>query len=214
MKTPPPSPRAGFSLIELLAVIFILGILSAVLLTTLGSSEETVRVQATAQKLTMPSAALEQYYNDKGDYPPSTFSPKQQVANDGENVGIEALVVALWSNGYEAGGVLNDEADRLVNTDGDSAPAGLTDFPTRELLEVADDWGNPLAYVHKNDYDLPNRPYVTLDLKTGAELRSTPPVYKNPTTGRYYNHTSFQLSSAGPDALFGTDDDITTFDRN
>ena len=205
--------RAGFSLIELLAVIFILGILTAVLVSQLSDSEAAVRVSETRGELEQLEAALETYYNDKGDYPPSRFTPKQQVANDGENVGVEALVVALWSEGYEAAGLLGEQAEKLVNTDYDQSAQGLTDFATRDLLELADSWENPIAYLHKNDYDTPNRVYVTLDPVTGEEQRTTPTAFRNPTTGRYYNNASFQLISAGPDALFGTEDDITNFDR-
>ncbi|MEW6072487.1 MAG: prepilin-type N-terminal cleavage/methylation domain-containing protein [Planctomycetota bacterium] len=205
--------RAGFTLIELLAVILIIGILATILITQLGGAEDAANVQTTKQKLGTLEVVLDAYDRDKGDYPSSTFTADQGVANDGLNVGIEALVVALWSNGYEAGGHLGDEVDRLQNVDGDFSGTSLTDFGTRGLFEIADAWGNPLAYFHHRDYEVKDRPYLTHHPDTGAEIQSAPRAFFNAATGRYYAHDSFQLISAGEDAIFGTPDDITKFDR-
>lgn len=205
---------SGFTLIEILAVVLIIGILAAILVSQLAGVDEAARVQSTAQKLAVLEAAIDAYANEFGDHPASSFDAAQGVPNDGTNVGVEALVVALWSNGWEAGGLLPDEADELANTDHDAAPRRLTDFPNRDLLELVDDWGNPLAYLHRRDYEQKGRAYVTLDPTTGAEIHSHPDAFKNPATGRFYRHTTYQLVSAGPDGRFGTDDDITTFDRD
>ena len=206
--------RAGFTLIELLAVILILGILTAVLVTNLGDADEAARVQQTRAQIAKLSAAINSYESDRfGDYPPSRFSDEQGVSNEGFNVGVEALVAALWSNGYDAGGLLEDEADRLDNTDGDASSRNLTDFPSRELFELVDAWGNPLAYFHNRDYSETSPAYVTFDPVTGEELESVPRAAKNTTTGLYYAARSFQLVSAGPDALFGTEDDVTNLGR-
>jgi hypothetical protein len=139
--------------------------------------------------------------------------PGQEVANDGTNVGIEALVVTLWSNKFEAGGLLNDVRDKLINSDGDRSTKQLTDFATRDLLEIADPWENPIAYIEKSDYAVTNRRYLTIDTETGQQVESIPLAFKNPATGQYYSALGFQLISAGPDGHFGTEDDITPFQR-
>jgi len=205
--------RAGFTLIELLAVILIVGILATILVTQLAGAEDAAQVQNTRQRMAMIEAVVDAFANEKGDAPQSSFTTQQGVANDGTNVGVEALVVALWSNGYEAGGLLTEAADELINTDGDSSGKSLTDFDSRLLFELSDDWENPIAYIAHRDYEVTNRVYITYDPQSGEELRSTPKAFKNPSTGRFYHHTTFQLISAGEDALFGTDDDITTFKR-
>ncbi|MFT5289292.1 MAG: prepilin-type N-terminal cleavage/methylation domain-containing protein [Planctomycetota bacterium] len=206
--------RAGFTLIEMLAVILIIGILSAVLLTQLGGTSTAAKVQQTRQQLTLLGAAIENYEMDgHGEYPPSRFSDKSGVSNDGSNVGMEALVVALWSEGYEAGGLLDTEADRLQNTDGDSSSRGLTDFDSRGLFEIVDAWENPIAYFNRRDYDSGGGNYLTFDPVTGGELESVAKPLKNSTTGRFYNAGTFQMISAGPDGLFGTEDDVTSFNR-
>jgi prepilin-type N-terminal cleavage/methylation domain-containing protein len=206
--------RAGFTLIEILAVILILGILATILLTQLGGAEEAVRVQTTAQRLAKVEAAIEHYAREFGGYPPSSFQGDQEVANDGTNVGCEALVVALWSRKWDAGGLLGEVVDALVNTDEDSSPKPQTDFGNRALLEIPDDWGNPIAYIERTDYGVTGRPYLTYDGETGVELESAPVAFKNSRTGLFYQAQKFQLVSAGPDGEFGTEDDITTFERN
>jgi prepilin-type N-terminal cleavage/methylation domain-containing protein len=213
MSGSPDIRRAGFTLIELLAVLLILTILVSVLVVQLRDSEGAARVQVAKQLLYKLASAVESYANDSGGAPPSSFVPAQEVANDGLNVGIEALVVALWSRKYEAGGLLADVRDALINSDGDSSPKQLTDFDTRALLEIPDPWGNPVAYIERADYPLANRRYLTVDPETGEEVESVPVAFKNPTTGQYYSAQGFQLISPGPDGRFGTEDDVTPFER-
>lgn len=212
MKT--ASHNSGFTLIELLTVILILSILVTVLIVNLRDAEGTARTSMAGQELAKIGAAVAAYSNDQsGSAPPSSFTDGQEMGNDGLNVGNEALVVALWSKKYEAGGLLNDVRDKLVNTDGDSSPKKLTDFETRELLEIADPWGNPIAYIERADYGQTNRRYKTIVPDTGEELESIAVALKNPKTGQHYAAQSFQLISAGPDGRFGTEDDVTSFER-
>lgn len=204
---------AGFTLIEVLAVLLILSILVAVLVTQLHDSQSAVLMDNARNQLRILGSAIQSYQNEFGAAPPSSFTPAQEVGNDGTNVGNEALVVALWSNKYEAGGLLAEVRDQLVNTDGDRSTKQLTDFDTRELLEIVDPWENPIAYIERSDYGQTNRRYRTYDVESKQEVESVPLAFKNPTTGQYYNAQSFQLISAGPDGRFGSADDITPFER-
>lgn len=205
--------RAGFTLIEILAVLVILGILVAVLATNLLTGREVAEVEAARRLLARVETAIDHFEREFGDYPPSSFTDEQGVSNDGLNVGVEALVVALWSRGWEAGGLLPDVADGLVNLDGDRSPTALTDFESRELFEIPDPWGNPLAYVHRRDYEARGRECLTRDPRTGEELHSFPVPLRQPATGRFLRATRYQLVSAGPDGLFDSEDDVTGFDR-
>jgi prepilin-type N-terminal cleavage/methylation domain-containing protein len=204
--------RAGFTLIEILAVILIVGILSAVLITQLGDAQDSADGNRTRTRLQMIESIAEEYAALRGEYPPSRFTAEQGVPNDGENVGIEALVVAFYSDKWEAGGHdLGDDA--LANTDDDLSTRSLTDFGNRKLLELVDAWGNPIAYLHRMDYGADDRIYVTY--REDGELLRTPVVArKDPVQGRYFKNTRFQLISAGPDGEFGTEDDITNFETN
>jgi prepilin-type N-terminal cleavage/methylation domain-containing protein len=215
MKTPARQARsAGFTLIELLAVILILGILAGVLLVNLRDTQGAALVSDARMQLGKIGAAIDHYASEHGSAPLSSFTSDQEVANDGTNVGVEALVVTLFSNRFEGGGLLEDERDALANTDGDSSTRRLTDFDSRELLEFVDPWGNPIAYIERNDYAATNRPYLTVDAETSLETTSVATAFKNPRTGQYYRPTGYQLISAGPDGRFGTADDVTTFDRD
>ena len=203
--------RAGFTLLELMAVVVILGILIGLLVTALGGAEESAKVRMTKVSMSQLSAAIDSYERKFGSYPPSTLSEAAGGAN-AVNVGVEALVAALWSNGWEGGGDL--DPDELVNLDADSSKKQITDFPDRQLFEFADQWGNPIAYFHNRDYERPQR-YTVEDQETGEVLDDEVKAFKNPTTRRFYQHNKFQLISAGPDGRFVTDEDnVTTFDRN
>jgi type II secretory pathway pseudopilin PulG len=200
-------------LIELLAVLLILSILVGALMVVFGDSQRAVQRRLAEQLLVKVEAAVKHYEADNGRAPSSSFQGGQEVGNDGLNVGIEALIVALFSKKYEAGGLLNDLRDQLINSDGDRATKALTDFETRDLLEVPDPWGNPIAYIERADYGVVNRRYQTIDPKTGETLQTAPLAFKNKATGQYYSAQGFQLISAGEDARFGTEDDITAFQR-
>ena len=70
-----------------------------------------------------------------------------------------------------------------------------------------------IAYIERGDYAQGNLRYQTLDGETGELVESVPTAFKNAATGQYYSAQGFQLISAGPDGRFGTEDDVTAFDR-
>lgn len=194
-------------------MLLILSILVGVLLVNLRDSERATRVRLTETLLAKLEATAKAYEHEFGAVPMSSFQAGQEVANDGLNVGIEALVVTLWSKKYEAGGLLADVRDQLVNTDGDRSTKQLTDFATRDLLEIPDPWGSPIAYLERSDYALTNRRYQTYDPESGEAIETVPTAFKNKATGQYFAAQGCQFISAGPDCRFGTEDDITTFLR-
>jgi prepilin-type N-terminal cleavage/methylation domain-containing protein len=207
--------RAGFTLIEMLAVILILGILATILLTQLASTREAAEVSATRAFLIELSGVIDAYEHERGDYPPSSFASEQGVDNAGTNVGVEALVVALFSRRWNAAGHGDALAERLENVDRDTSGLALTDFGNRNLLELVDAWKNPIAYLHHRDYETRGRPYLTLVPETGEEIQTEPRALRqsDERTGLYVNATRYQLLSAGPDGAFGTEDDVTPFER-
>ncbi len=64
--------KSGFTLIELLVVIAIVGILSGIVLASLGNAREKGKVAATLQNQRSLQKAIELYFNDMGFYPPDT----------------------------------------------------------------------------------------------------------------------------------------------
>lgn len=199
------SSRAGFTLIELLAVLLVLSVLVGVLITSLGGAEEATRGSLTENFMAQVGVALSEYEIDHGDYPRCSFSGELELSTNELNVGAEALVVALFSDGFEAAGAVTDE--QLGNTDGDRAMRDVTDFGTRDLFELLDAWDNPIAYFHHSEYGRKQR-YTTYSTATGQPVETEVEARTNPVTKRPYRPREFQLVSAGPDGIFGTEDDL------
>ena len=61
----------GFSLLELLAVVTILGIIAVVVIPRIAVSSNTAKANAQAQSVAEINSALERYYFDYGSYPAS-----------------------------------------------------------------------------------------------------------------------------------------------
>ena len=203
------STRGGFTLIELLAVIVILGILLAFLLPRLGQQEDVIKAGLSEKRLHEIAVAISSYEQDEGDWPASSWQGEWGPVPDTTNLGVECLVIQLWSP--DVGGAILSE-DYLDNADGDSARKSLTVFPNRQCLELVDMWQNPIAYLHNRDYTREDV-YTTFDPETGELLETKVKGWENPLTGAPYNPRKFQLISAGIDGAFGTEDDITNFKR-
>lgn len=208
---PTRTTRGGFTLIEVLAVVLIIALLAAFLVARLGGAEEAVRASNTRGFIEQLAAAVEEYEGDRNDYPRSTFPSDLDPRPSRTNMGAEMLVISFFpADGSWAGPALPD--DRLTNSDGDDTKRSLTKFPSSEAFEFADDWGNPIVYLHRRDYE-EGASYVTVDGESGETLEMRVTGVKNPVTGDYYNSGKFQLLSAGEDGRFGTEDDLGNFTR-
>ncbi len=202
--------RSGFTLLELLAVMLILGLLAGFLVFQLGRSGDLAKERLTRTRLAEIAAVIEAYERRFGDFPPSSFTSEQGQPPNALNIGVEALVVALFSRGFEGGGAIFPED--LENVDGDQSLRPLSELGTSELFELVDLWGNPLAYFHSADYGRIDR-YLTQDLDTGEWIETEARALVDERTRRHYQVGRFQLISAGMDGRFGTEDDITHFSR-
>lgn len=206
---PQSAARAGFTLIEMLAVLLIIGILFTFLVGSVMRSGEVVKSSSTRTFLETVSASLDEYENQMGDYPPSSFPAKLDPKPSKMNMGIEMLVISLWpADGKFASGEVREE--RLCNADGDNTNYSLTSYTSADCFELADDWGNPVAYIHRRDYSK-RFTYLAFDLDLGEYTEQTVQARKNPRTGDPYNRSQFQLISAGEDGVFGNVDDLANF---
>lgn len=206
--------RGGFTLVELLVVICIIGILVA--LTTVGivKALDSSKANATVAMLDTISAAISSYATRWGDFPPT--SPDEvglKVPNDLNN-GIETLVASLSSE--KRGGALYRNEDQLTNVDGDvSAGAmektkwifGSKDKPDDALHEWCDSFGNTIWYMHGKDFAKTRKSLTAAVLTEGAEPVTMTPE-QNPATKTYFGAGRFQLRSVGRDGKPGTSDDI------
>ena len=72
--------KSGFTLIEVLLVVAILGILAAVVVVNVGGRREEAMIQSTRASIANIGAAIDLYEVDTGRYPPSLQS---LVSDDG-----------------------------------------------------------------------------------------------------------------------------------
>lgn len=205
--------RAGFTLIELLAVLVILSILTAFLVTNVMGAKESVEEQATRARLTQIAAALSERENEKGDWPPSQWPDAWGATPDASNLGAEVLYMTICAEGQIGEGRF-DEAP--INVDGDKAVLRIPGHSSQELFEIADEWGNPIAYFHNRDYGREDT-YSTYDGESGEVVQSVVRARRNERTGRWHEAKGFQLISPGLNGVFDkpgseTDDDISNFE--
>ncbi len=118
--------RAGFTLVEVLLVIAIVGILAGVFIFTIGGSQDKAKKDTTVLLIKQVSTALERYKLNVGDYPgdaeggldallskPSYTDEK--LAEKWAGPYIEVEPVDGWGNklGYQATEAGSDEAQTL-----------------------------------------------------------------------------------------------------
>jgi prepilin-type N-terminal cleavage/methylation domain-containing protein len=199
----------GFTLIEMLVVIVILGILMSLAVVGVNAALNTARVTKTEAIIEQLSGCLETYRLRWGDYPPTSLSEFKVALPNEVNNGAEAMTACLASR--QKGGSLlgNIRDDQYANVDGDSTSRNLTDwfFGDLSLREIADSYGQPLAYMHWKDY-----------AKAEPSLRryrfdaASPEVLIEPErsagTRTFLRPDKFQIQSVGKDGKPGTQDDI------
>lgn len=71
--TPRRSRRAGFTLVELLVVISVIGLLLAILFPAIGAANKAVKNAAVASEISSFDSALSQFQSEYGSYPPSNI---------------------------------------------------------------------------------------------------------------------------------------------
>lgn len=205
---PRQAANAGFTLIEILAVMMILAILGVFLLRSGAGAVQAVEIRQTETFLQEIGGLVDDYNNEFGAYPPSTFAGDLEHKPSKTNEGIESLVITLWRDGAEWQAREIGE-DNLENIDGDSTRKSVTTFSSASAFEIVDVWGNPIAYIHRRDYGK-EFTYLTLDPE-GNDVESRVKGLVSEKTGDPYRKMSYQLLSAGPDGEFGTYDDLANF---
>ena len=73
--------RSGFSLLELLAVVTILGIIAVVVIPRVSVSAEAAKTNANKQNVSEINSAVERWYFEKGVFPASNLSDIGADAN-------------------------------------------------------------------------------------------------------------------------------------
>lgn len=215
-----PDARSGFTLMELMVVLSIIAVLVVLVSPTLWrmfGQGETSREKAVIQQIRLAVKALQADANH-GDLPPTFLDALDTPFEDGKgltpnrvNCGIESLVAIFHSKGFRGETPFGEE-DRFINADDDTSKTQVTEFGNRELFEYADSWGTPLVYMRLRDFEEGvksvevSEPYGEDWDETDVRPR------KNGKLGIYYGSSDgFQIISAGPDRVFDTDDDLTSY---
>ena len=110
MRPKPHSLLAGFTVVELLVVMIVIGVLSTVIFTNISDARKRSRDTERASDIDLISSRLEEYYNDKGGYP-NTFTAATlgnldpAILKDPNNVSI--TIASAASDQYAARAVSN-----------------------------------------------------------------------------------------------------------
>jgi prepilin-type N-terminal cleavage/methylation domain-containing protein len=198
---------AGFTLVELLVVLAILALLLTFGLRGFQGWKEQGAIAATQARLASLELLLESYKNDRGDYPSSRLDDYGIKVRNRINEGSEALVIAFAHKDYGGRSV---EEKHLENLEEDTADVNVTKYGNANLLEVVDEWKNPFVYMRYDDYKRVQE-YEFKDALTDEPVLVSVKAEKNATTGNYHANEGYQLRSAGPDGVFGNEDDVASY---
>ncbi len=202
--------RAGFTLVEILAVLAILSLLMS--LAIFGFQKYTQQGLVAKSKATIAEleVLITSYETRFGGPPPDSLATLKVRADNDVNSGAEALFAALHQKSYGEGKNVSDAA--LGNTDEDSTATPYhRDAGVNQLLEALDGWGNPIAYFAPAGYGKEQR-YLMAEAADPNDPEQSVSAQTSSKTGSFANADTYQLISAGPDLLFGTEDDKTNFD--
>ncbi len=222
---PTSQRKRGFTLVELMVVVFILGLLLTFTVVALAKIIKKVNVDRSKSAIALLAAGCRLYEQDFDAYPPSSDPTHPEWA------GGQLLVLYLIGPAGDPGDPPDGQAgDDLAVDDGIDGPGyrlmrGGPPYGPYIGVEKIDreQFGNPdqggpyFVDSFKNRifyYAYANDTYTDTDNPEGPLTDN--PDYPRDASGMYYNH-DFLLMTAGPDGTFSsfTDDlrtdDITNF---
>jgi len=213
--------RRGVTIIELLVVLAIIGILATVAVGVYTKEVYRARVAACKAEIQMFETAIERYYSDTGQYPPSgsgTLNPFAQdpvddvgVVEGGPLYGGMGYCLLALTNSLTTGSTplhpswkgpyIQIKESKLLTLDGLPTTSGTP----LSRVQYLDPFGYPYHYVRSEDYGTSTDAFTW-----GTKIPASNPYA---AVNIWYNPSTFQIVSIGyngytedrPD--FGTDED-------
>lgn len=195
---------SGFTLVELMAVIVVIGIVAGVVIAGAGYANRSAMRSRTVSTIQQVTTATEMFYTDRGEYPPDIT-----CTQDGGTVGslrtrqfvwpCEALWFWLEYNyphrqpQYQVQPYIVFKREQL--TTGNTKIEAAYDDSPGNYKQIVDAWGNPLNYKSYN-----GNSYKFAD---GTMM----PRHNNKTTSSIWGNPSYDLCSYGADGTTWQDRD-------
>lgn len=194
-------PHSGFTIIELLVVLAIIGLLATIAVPIVTAHVLRAQIAATATEISSLELACAQYEIDTGQFPVSSTGtrlapgPIDPINNPREGaIGCGYMVTCLlWSiNGDPQnpadprwkGPYTEFDPKRIGDIFGNRIDPNDTDI-VQPQVQFLDRWGTPYYYIRSVDYES----------MLGTELPAGSPFANE----RWYNPSTIQIVSFGPD---------------
>lgn len=196
---------SGFTLVELMAVIVVIGIVSGVVLAGAGFANRIAMKNRTIATIEQVKTAAEMYFTDTGSYPPDlacvreTTTVNGAVTTSAQSTLRETQLVwpceVLWfyleynlphrQTGYQRQPYVVFKREQLST--GNTKIEAQNDESPGNFKQIVDAWGNPLNYKSYN-----GNSYKFSD---GTMM----PRHNNKTTDTVWGYTAYDLCSYGAD---------------